>query len=194
MYHHLFRDASFWSFLFDVDKDLARKAREEACPCHGRLHRANYPRKPQGGPKDLPEEYRYRLSFCCDRDGCRKRVTPRSVRFLGRKVFLGAVVVLVSAMRHGPSRRRVHELSELFDVDPRTISRWEVFWREHFPQTRFWKVARGRLVPAVEIVAIPRSLLEAFVRTDDDREGWRDLLLFLSPITIAGGLEIKLSL
>ena len=193
MYHHLFRDASFWSFLLDVDEDLAGKTCEEACPCHGRLHRANYRRKPQGGPKDLPEEYRYRLSFCCDRDGCRKRVTPRSVRFLGRKVFLGAVVVLVAAMRHGPSRRRVHELSELFDVDPRTISRWQVFWRENFPQTPFWKVARGRLVPAVEIVAIPRSLLEAFVRTDDDREGWRDLLLFLSPITITGGLEIKLS-
>jgi hypothetical protein len=193
MYHDLFRDASFWSFLFDVDKDLARKTREKACPCRGRLHCANYRRKPQGGPKDLPEQYRYRLSFCCDRDGCRKRVTPPSVRFLGRKVYLGAVVVLVAAMRQGPSPRRVRELSELFDVDRRTISRWQVFWREHVPQTPFWKVARGRLVPAVEIVAIPLSLLEAFVRADDDREGWRDLLLLLSPITIAGGLEIKLS-
>ena len=157
----------------------------------GRLHCANYPRKPQGGP--IPKQYRYRLSFCCARDGCRRRVTPRSVRFLGRKVYLGAVVVLVAAMRHGPSGHRVRELSDLFDVDRRTISRWQVFWREHFPQTPFWKVARGRLVPAVQIVAIPRWLLEAFVRTDDDREGWRDLLLFLSPITITGGLEIKLS-
>ena len=193
MYHHLFRDASFWSFLLDVDEDLAGKTCEKACPCRGWLHRANYPRKPQGGPKDLPKEYRYRLSFCCERDGCRKRVTPPSVRFLGRKVYLGAVVVLVAAMRQGPSPRRVRELSVLFDVDRRTISRWQVFWREHFPQTPFWKVARGRLVPAVEIVAIPRSLLEAFVRADDDREGWRDLLLLISPITIAGGFEIKLS-
>ncbi|NLS97786.1 MAG: hypothetical protein GXX96_37065 [Planctomycetaceae bacterium] len=38
-----------------------------------------------------------------DRDGCRKRTTPLSVRFLGRKVYLGAVVVLVAAMRQGPS-------------------------------------------------------------------------------------------
>jgi hypothetical protein len=189
MYHDLFRRASFWSFLFDVDKDLAGKTREKACPCGGRLHCANYPRKPQGGP--IPKQYRYRLSFCCDR--CRKRATPRSVRFLGRKVYLGAVVVLVAAMRHGPSGYRVRELAELFDIDRRTISRWQVFWREHFPQTPFWKVARGRLVPAVEIVAIPRSLLEAFVRADDDREGWRALLLFLSPITIAGGLQVMLS-
>jgi hypothetical protein len=191
MYHGLPRDASFWLFLFSVDQDLAETARKEGCPCGGCLHRANYPRKPRGGPEDLPEQYRRRLSFCCDRDGCRKRVTPPSVRFLGRKVYLGAVVVLVAAMRQGPNPRRVRELSALFDADRRTIARWQVFWREHFPQTPFWKVARGRLVPAVEIVSLPRSILEAFVRADDDHQGWARLLRFLSPITLTRGLVIE---
>jgi hypothetical protein len=193
MYHDLFRDASFWLFLFSIDQDLAENARKKACPCGGRLHRANYPRKPRGGPDDLPEQYRYRLSFCCDCDGCRKRVTPPSVRFLGRKVYLGAVVVLVAAMRQGPTPRRVRELSRLFDADRRTISRWQVFWREHFPQTPFWKVARGRLVPAVKIVVLPRWLLEAFLRGNDDQRDWGRLLRFLSPITIAGGLIVEVS-
>jgi hypothetical protein len=67
------------------------------------------------------------------------------------------------------------------------------FWREHFPRTAFWKVARARIVPVVEIIALPLSLLEAFVRTDDNREGWVRLLVFLSPITITGGLKIKVS-
>jgi hypothetical protein len=120
MYHELFRNASFWDFLFSVDEDLAEASHKEGCPCAGRLHRANYPRKPRGGCAKLPESYGYRLSFCCQRDGCRKRKTPRSVRFLGRKVYLGAVVVLVAARRHGPSSRRVRELSELFGVDERT--------------------------------------------------------------------------
>jgi len=191
MYHDLPRDASFWLFLFSVDQDLAESARKEGCPCGGRLHRANYPRKPRGGPDDLPEQYGYRLSFCCDRDGCRKRVTPPSVRFLGRKVYLGAVVILVAAMRQGPSPRRVRELSRRFGADRRTIARWQVFWREHFPETPFWKVARGRLVPAVEIVVLPRSLLEAFLPSDDDHQEWGRLLCFLSPITITGGLTIK---
>jgi hypothetical protein len=191
MYHGLPRDASFWLFLFSVDQDLAETARKEGCPCGGCLHRANYPRKPRGGPEDLPEQYRRRLSFCCDRDGCRKRVTPPSVRFLGRKVYLGAVVVLVAAMRQGPNPRRVRELSALFDADRRTIARWQVFWREHFPQTPFWKVARGRLVPAVEIVSLPRSILEAFVRADDDHQGWARLLRCLSPITLTRGLVIE---
>jgi hypothetical protein len=193
MYHDLLRDASFWSFLFTVDEDLARSTSKEGCPCGGRLHRANYPRQPRGGPDDLPKEYCYRLSFCCDRDGCRKRVTPPSARFLGRKVYLGAVVILVAAMRQGPTPRRVCELSRLFDADRRTIGRWQVFWREHFPQTAFWKVERARFVPAVETVALPRLLLDAFLRTGDPFKDWEKLLCFLSPITIVGGLKIEVS-
>jgi hypothetical protein len=94
-------------------------------------------------------------------------------------------------MRQGPSPRRVRELSKLFGADRRTINRWRAFWREHFPLTTFWKVARGRLVPTVEVDVLPRALVEAFVRSDQDREGWKKLLLFLSPITITGGLKIE---
>jgi hypothetical protein len=190
MYHDLFRNASFWSFLFDVDRDLAATTGKQGCSCGGRLHRANYPRKPRGGREDLPWSYGYRLSFCCDRDGCRKRATPPSVRFLGRKVYLGAVVVLVAAMRQGPSPRRVRELSQLFGADRRTIACWCTFWREYFPQTPFWKVVRGRFLPGLAVAALPRALLEAFVHREDSRDDWERLLRFLSPITITGGLGI----
>jgi hypothetical protein len=194
MYHELLRDASFWSFLFSIDEDLAESCRSEGCPCGGCLHRADYPRKPRGVPrKELPEEYRYRLSFCCSCDGCRKRATPPSARFLGRKVYLFAVVILVSAMRQGPTPRRVRELSKLFGADRRTIYRWRVFWKDHFPRTKFWHVRRARFVPVVSIADIPRSLLEAFVRRGDDRKEWEKLLRFLSPITTPRGLEIKVS-
>jgi hypothetical protein len=193
MYHKLVQESSFWLFLFSIDQDLAEAARHKACPCGGRLHRANYPRKPRGGPEDLHESYRYRLSFCCERDGCRKRMTPPSVRFLGQKVYLGAVVVLVAAMRQGASPRRASELSRLFGADRRTIARWQVFWREHFPQTPFWKVARARFMPVVDVSALPRSLLKVFVHRHDDREGWKNLLCFLSPITTTGSLTIEVS-
>src|SRR5262245_15215104 len=91
MYHELPRGATFWLFLFSIDQDLAETARKQACSCGGRLHCANYPRKSRGTGDDLPPQYDCRLSFCCDRDGCRKRVTPPSVRFLGRRVYLGVV-------------------------------------------------------------------------------------------------------
>lgn len=184
---------NFWAFLLSIDQDLAESTRRKGCPCGGRLHRANYPRKPRGCLDGLREQYSHRLSFCCERDGCRKRMTPPSVRFLGRKVYLGAVVVLIAAMRQGPTPRRVSELSRLIGADRATISRWQRYWREHFPETPFWKVARGRLVPAVNVEVLPRSLLNAFLRTDDLCQGLGNLLRFLSPISIAGGLMIEVS-
>jgi len=195
MDHRLLQRVSFWAFLFSIDRDLAATACRAGCSCGGRLHRADYPRKPRGGPKGLPQEYTYRLSFCCSRDGCRKRATPPSVRFLGRKVYLHAVVILVAAMRQGPTPRRVGELAELFDVHRRTIARWQAFWREEFPQTSFWKVARGQLTLLVELADLPRALLTAFFRKEapDPLECWKRLLVFLSPITIPGGLKSEVS-
>lgn len=193
MYHDLSRSASFWSFLLAVDEDLAAETRKKGCSCGGRLHSANYFRKPRGTPVQLPEPQRLRLSFCCDRDGCRKRATPRSVRFLGRKVYLAAIVILVSAMRQGPNPRRVSELSKRFGADESTIARWQSFWREHFPQTPFWKVARAGFITLGEIVDLPYSLVDAFLRHHPPWKGWTLLLQFLSPITVPGGLQIKVS-
>jgi hypothetical protein len=189
----LHQTGSLWSFLLSVDKDLAECARRDGCSCGGRLHCADYPRAPRCGLDHLPDECRYRFSFCCDRDGCRKRVTPPSVRFLGRKVYLGVVVILVSAMRQGPAPRRVRELSNLFGVDRTTITRWQTFWRDHVPSTPFWKLARARLVPVVEIVTLPLSLVEAFGRGNDPYQDWVRLLRFLSPLTIPGCHSINIS-
>jgi len=217
MYHDLPCPAEFWSFLFEIDQDLAETTRQKGCPCGGRLHCANYPRQPRGGPDTLSETYRLRLSFCCDRDRCRKRATPPSVRFLGRKVYLGAIILIISAMRQGPTPRQVRALSERFGADRRTIARWQVFWREHVPQTPFWKAARACLEPVIKIVTLPYSLVDAFLHprasgTDqfpgegDDGitgdafpprpapdTGWERLLRFLAPITITGGLRIEIS-
>ena len=183
-----------WPFLLAIDQDIAQRARQAACPCcGGRLDCANYPRRPRGAVDGLPEEYNRRLSFCCDREGCRKRVTPPSVRFLGRKVYLAAIVVVIAAMRHGPTPRRVGELSKLIGADRSSISRWQRFWRDYFPQTPFWKVARGWLVPRFDVTFLPRSLVEAFVHADDPCRGWGKLLHFLSPISTAGSPIITIA-
>jgi hypothetical protein len=115
------------------------------------------------------------------------------VRFLARKVYLGIVVILVSAMRQGPSPRRVRELSKVFGADRRTIARWQAFWNEHFPRTPFWKVARAQVVLLVELVALPLSLLDAYLLGADQQREWGKLLRFVSPITISGGLLIEVS-
>jgi hypothetical protein len=193
MYHDLPRAARLWSVLLAIDRDLAETTRKNACSCGGRLHCANYLRKPRGTAVQLAEPLRLRLSFCCDRDGCRKRTTPPSVRFLGPKVYLSAIIIVISAMRQGPTPRRVRELSARFGADRRTIARWQVFWREHFPQTPFWKIERARLVPLVEILTLPYSLVDAFLLRHPRCRGWTLLLRFLSRITIPGALIFEVS-
>jgi hypothetical protein len=186
MYHDLPRTARFWPVLFAIDQDLAKEVRKNGCPCGGRLHSADYLRSPQG-LSEIPDCLRIRLSFCCDRDGCRKRRTPPSVRYLGRKVYLGAIIILVSALRQGPSPRRIRELSARFDVDPRTIARWQVFWREQFQQSPFWKIEGARFKVTVEMISLPYSLLNDFLARHHHCRGWTRLLRFLAPITVTGG-------
>jgi hypothetical protein len=96
-------------------------------------------------------------------------------------------------MRQGPTPRRVRELSRRFGADRRTIARWQDFWRERFPQTPFWKIARARLVPIAEIVSLPYSVVDAFLSRHRICRGWTFLLRFLAPITIPGALRIELS-
>ena len=187
MYHDLPRTARFWRFLFTIDQDLANAIRKNGCPCGGRLHSADYLRSPRGIDGQIPDCLLIRLSFCCDRDGCRRRLTPPSVRYLGRKVYLGAIIILISAMRQGPSPRRVRELSARFGVNRQTIARWQVFWREHFPQSHFWKIDGARFKLTAEIISLPYSLLNAFLIRHHRCRGWTLLLRFLAPITVPGG-------
>ena len=181
MCHKLLGDTRLYAFLLKCDEDMATEAQVAGCACGGVLHSARYPRKPRGGPRDLGPEHDRRLSFCCDREGCRSRVTPPSVRFLGRRVYLGAVVVLVSAMRHGPTPQRVATLGALIGASRRTLQRWWRWWRATFAESAFWKAAAGQFARPPERGLLPRSLLERF--GGDARERLVATLRFLSPST-----------
>jgi hypothetical protein len=172
----------FWGFLFGIDRDVAASARERGCGCGGVLHAANFPRKPRGGPPDLGREHGMRFSLCCAVDGCRRRVTPESVRFLGRRVFLGGVVVLIAALREGLTPRRLAALHRLFGATRSTIERWRRWWHEEFPEGSFWRGVRGRFVPAIAAEDLPQALLDLFVR-GAEHEPLVDLLRFLAPLS-----------
>jgi hypothetical protein len=177
-------DARLYEVLARIDADLAETTRQAGCrSCHGVLHRAPFPRKPRGGPAGLPAEYDRRESFCCAVAECRKRRTPPSVRFLGRKVYLGTVVVLATALRHGPTRTRAAFLRELLGVDARTLARWRQWWHETFATSRWWTAMRARFVPPVATGGLPESLLRCF--GGDRWEPLVALLRFVAPTTTA---------
>ena len=176
------RDGRFHELLLGFDAEVAATVRAAGClTCGAVLHSATFPRKPRGLPADLRVEHCRRLSFCCAAEGCRQRVTPPSLRFLGRKVYLGAMVVLVSAMRCGPTPSRMRPLRSVFGVSRRTVARWRVWWSQSFAQSAFWKAAAGAFMPPVAKADLPASLLSRFA--GDAEHQLTSLLRFLAPIT-----------
>jgi hypothetical protein len=188
MCHSLLCDARLYSALFQIDQDLAETIRLAGCPhCGDVLHRANYLRKPRGVPRDLSDAEVLRFSFCCAREGCRRRKTPPSVRFLGRHVYLGMAMILALAFDGPLSVRRVARLRDRLGVDERTLRRWRLWWRETFALGSFWKQARAAFVPPVEASRLPLGLLERFV-AHDERQRVTQVLRFVSPLSAPGAV------
>jgi len=185
LWHDVLSDSRLFLLLTQFDEELAAQARAAGCRCGGRLHSARYPRKPRGGPADLGPAYEWRLSFCCAEGGCRRRVTPPSMRYLGRRVYLGVVVVLVSAMEHGLSMRRVATLHQHLGIGLRTLRRWRQWWRSVFTRSQVWQAARGRFLPPVADDALPHAMLERLRGSTPDRA--LAALRLLLPLTTTAG-------
>lgn len=170
-------DQELFQLLEKVDADLLEEARSQGCLlCGGKLHRSDYERKPRGGP-----QWDLRFSLCCAKEGCRRRHTPPSVRFMGRRVYAGLVVVLVSAMIHGLKPERVKVLRKALKIDRRTLARWRQWWLGIFVESSFWRQARARFLPPLCLNTMPLSLCVSFEVERRDR--LLDLLKFLAPIT-----------
>ena len=183
-WRNLLNDPDFFLMLLRFDQDRSEEVRAARCPyCGSKLHFARYPRKPRGGPADLPAAYDRRESLCCSADGCRRRVLPPSLRFFGRRVYLGPVFVLVSAMISGITEKRAAELYELVGVTIRTLARWRKWWRKTFPRTVFWQGSRARFMPPPDEWSLPSSLLECF-RQPSGSELVVAVLRFLAPLQI----------
>ena len=144
------------------------------------LHSAQFRRKPRGRPAGLDDDYDLRFSFCCAAAECRKRVTPPSLRFLGRKVYLATVVTLVSAMQHGAKAAR-RRLADLLGVSRRTVARWRDWWRSCLRRRRVLEAACAAFMPPADPTCFPLSLLDRFAGSGKER--LLALLRLLEPIT-----------
>jgi hypothetical protein len=103
------------------------------------------------------------------------------VRFLGRRVYAGLVVVLVTVMIHGLKPVRVRRIREALQIDSRTVKRWRQWWLDNFVRSSFWKAARARFMPVLCEETLPCSLWLRFELEERDR--LLAVLEFLRPIT-----------
>lgn len=140
-------DREFFAALTLADAEIAAAVGGHGCRrCGGRLHRGDYPRKPRGAlVAAAGEEHVVRFSFCCGREGCRRRTTPPSLRFMGRRVYLEAVVLIASvvAALDGASRATARGVG----APARTLARWLGWWRGSF-------LATAELVSLAAVLAL----------------------------------------
>ena len=181
---------SFFIVLHRIDQDFAERIKEGGCLfCGGPLHDAHYRRKPRGGPADLPDEMSIRLGLCCGRDGCRRRALPPSVMYFGRRVYWGAVVLVLTAILQGRSRGHTYsELQRRFGVNRLTLKRWQAWFAGELRRTRCWQSICGALPLDALGDEQPRAVLEnLLLREEDAGRGVTLCLSLLSggPLSVA---------
>jgi hypothetical protein len=187
LYREYLGSASFFVGLRRLDEEIAAEARSRGCPhCGGPLYAANYPRRPRGLEFAVEGELAVRLSLCCGREGCRRRVTPASVRFFGRRVYAAVAFLLVSTLLTERISEEVAGRIEFhIGVSLETLKRWRWWWRERFVRSRFWSWARGMFSPPLsEQGVVASEIVERFGGVEDGG-GVSRCLRFLSPLSTA---------
>jgi hypothetical protein len=177
---------NFWKMLVAIDEEIAAAVAARGCPrCGGRLHRGDYSRKPRGGLiAEVAEGEARRISLCCDREGCRKRALPPSVRFLGRKVYVGAAVVVACVIARLSTTAAAARRAS--GIATRTVRRWSRWWRDDYGQSPHFEEARSRLIPPVDRSELPGGLWDRFtMHAGDALVGLARLLGFVAPVTTA---------
>lgn len=182
MFGEVVLGSEFFEGLARADAQIAASARARRCAhCRGPLHVSNYGRKPRGGLiAAAGESHVVRFSLCCGQEGCRRRSTPPSIRFLGRRVYLEAVVIVASVLGL-VERARTRE--PIAGVPSRTVGRWLAWWSGPFVKTAVFAALRARLVTVTSITPalLPRVVLEHMRGAAGDRV--EQLSRLLRPLT-----------
>ena len=162
------------------DQEITKKfqSTNQCKRCGGKLNCDNYPRKPRGLPPEAEKYYQFRFSFTCG--SCRKRATPPSVRFLGRKVYISIVVILISSTAK-EIQQAIFKTNPFFSLT--TIKRWRNWWMR-LPDSSAWRAIQGVISPNTQRQFLPDYLINIFSKVQPSlTEAYYSLLKFISPIT-----------
>jgi hypothetical protein len=182
----------FFVALEETDAEIVQQVQKEGCQvCGARLYRSDFERKPRGALMAAAgEEFATRFSLCCGREGCRKRATPPSVRFLGRRVYLGAVVIVASVVAQ--VLRTAETLGRAREVPAGTVRRWQGWWKGAFLRTEVFMALRARLI-GIAVEDVPASIVRRLGEPGDTPEGQvRSLLTWLKPLTKGTGVGSRM--
>jgi hypothetical protein len=170
----------FFALLEQEDERLAGDVAAAGCPvCGGPLYHSDYNRKPRGALIAAGAEASVRrFSLCCGREGCRHRATPPSLRFLGRRVYVGAVVIVASIV--GLVLQTAAAIRKATGVPARTVRRWRSWWQGPFLTTSVFLAVHARLL-GVAVEAVPKSIMDRLCGSAEQR--MQTMLSLLAPLT-----------
>lgn len=180
MYGNVLQNPAAFALLLHIDNELAEETSKCGCrdpECKGRLSPADFPRKPRGVPPPLEDGYSFRFSFTCGR--CKLRTTPPSVRFLYRKLYVAAVVLLTSP----PEGTSIGRLSQQLGIPRCTLLRWRRWWTQEFLSTDCWKELRTRFMPPLVGKELPLNMLER-CQEPSPEERLAKTLRLISPVSV----------
>lgn len=122
----ILEDSSFFQLLQLLDKDSCQTLKNNGClRCGGKLDAGHYQRKPRGIEwATLNSNSTLRYSLCCREEGCRKRVSPLSLRFASRKVYCSLFIVLFALLRERGDMKAQNYLRIKFQLSRTTARRW----------------------------------------------------------------------
>lgn len=185
MYTEFYFETIFWLAIYAIDEQITKLFHTQfcnRCPNKGKLYRSDYPRKPRGVPSSVEHLFQFRFSFCCAI--CRRRNTPPSIRFLGRRVYVAIFIILILF----PGAANLHE--KLAQLPPQsfakiTFHRWITWWSCIIPFSAVWKKLVGILPPNIENQFLPLFIMEQFIKKYSDIEkAIQAMLEFISPISV----------
>ena len=180
---------AFFEGLVEIDEKTVKQVAEGDClRCRGPLHRSDYPRKPRGAlMAEAGEAFLTRFSLCCGREGCRLRATPPSLRFLGRRVYLGVVVIVATILAQEATT--AEGIRRETGVPARTTRRWRDWWQGAFLGSSVFVALCAQLI-GVAVKELPASIVLRLAGTPQEQV--RSLLHWLRPLTTGTGIGSRM--
>ncbi len=185
MDHRLLQQVIFGRVFFRWIR--RKKSVWEGCSCGRVLHRADFRGSRAEDRRICRRSTVIASASAATGRSCRKRVTPPSVRFLGRKVYLHAVIILVAALRQGATPRRPLTGRTVRDRPAHHRPLARSFGRSSFRRPRSGR-SHAALLPLVTPPRCPESCCGGFSGRFRSHRGLEEAVGF-SPITITGSLK-----
>lgn len=173
--------------LEKIDMAYAEEAHKKPCEyCGGPLDVANYERKLRGHGQDGPV---IRFGLCCRQEGCRKRARVESIRFLGGFIYCSQTVLLACYFLNG-NQKRFKNILRRFNLNPRTLKRWIIFWNDILEKTAFWKEHKAKIHLSLRGSVLQR-IFGSFKNHKIQIDWFLDFLRFFSPLKHSDYLKVQ---